>query len=150
MSGTDSLRLLSSFLDIVFHLIQNFERDRPMPKYVTIGYGDEAGYERTAPQVRAAAHEHDHTLAQSGSLIGMAGSPVQVRNPDDSGVETLSAAFMSSALPIAGFAIIEAANLDEAIELVSKSPCAVAHGVVEIWPLESAPKTTSQIVDLSA
>ena len=68
----------------------------------------------------------------------MAGSPILVRNPDDSGVQTQTAAFMISPLPLAGFAIIEAANIDEAIKLVSKSPCAVAHGVVEIWPLESS------------
>lgn len=96
-----------------------------------------AGYERTAPQLRAAAH--DHELERSGALIGMAGSPVQVRNPDDLGVETQVAAYMSSSLPIAGFAVIEAANMDEAINLVAKSPCAVAHGVVEIWPLMSPP-----------
>ena len=45
---------------------------------------------------------------------------------------------MSSALPVAGFAVIEAADLAEAIRIVSKTPCAVAHGVVEIWPLEQA------------
>jgi hypothetical protein len=33
-----------------------------MPKFVTIGYGDEVGYERTAPEVRDAAHAHDATL----------------------------------------------------------------------------------------
>jgi hypothetical protein len=43
---------------------------------------------------------------------------------------------MKSSLPVAGFAIIEAANLAEAMEMVSRSPCAVAHGVVEVWPLE--------------
>jgi hypothetical protein len=45
---------------------------------------------------------------------------------------------MKSSLPVAGFAIIEAANLAEAMEMVSRSPCAVAHGVVEVWPLEVA------------
>lgn len=45
---------------------------------------------------------------------------------------------MSSALPVAGFAIIEAATLQEAIDLVSGTPCAVAHGVVEVWPLREA------------
>jgi hypothetical protein len=43
---------------------------------------------------------------------------------------------MSSSLPIAGFAIIEAATLAEAAAIVSKTPCAVAYGVVEVWPLE--------------
>ena len=110
-----------------------------MPKFITIGYGDEAGYERTAPEVRDAAHAHDNKLKQKGALIGVAGAPIQIRNPDARGVEEQQGAYMSSSLPIAGFALIEAANLAEAIELVSQSPCAVAHGVVEVWPLEEAP-----------
>jgi hypothetical protein len=110
-----------------------------MPKFVTIGYGDRAGYERTAPGVRDAAHDHDARLRADGALIGIAGSPVQVRNPDGAGIETNQKAFMRSDLPIAGFAVIDAANMDEAVALVAKAPCAVAHGVVEVWPLEDRP-----------
>jgi len=109
-----------------------------MPKYVTIGYGDQAGYDRTTPEVRDAAHAHDDALKRRGALMGIAGSPVQVRNPDSTGVRTENAAFMQSPLPVAGFMVIEAADLAEAIKLVSQSPCAVAHGVVEVWPLEGA------------
>ena len=43
--------------------------------------------------------------------------------------------FMSSVLPVAGFALIEAGSLEEAVELESTTPCAVAYGVVEVWPL---------------
>ena len=42
---------------------------------------------------------------------------------------------MASPLPIAGFAIIEAADIEDAIKLVSMVPCAGAHGVVEVWPV---------------
>lgn len=107
-----------------------------MPKFVTIGYGDQAGYDRTDPGVRDAAHAQDAKLHAEGALIGIAGKPVQVRNPGGAGVETRDGPFMSSDLPIAGFAVIEAADLAEAIEKVSRVPCAVAHGVVEVWPLE--------------
>jgi hypothetical protein len=106
-----------------------------MPKFVTIGYCDQAGYDRTTPSVRDAAHEQDAKLCLEGALIGIAGRPVQVRNPEGAGVETLDGPFMSSNLPIAGFAVIEAVDLAEAIEKVSRVPCAVAHGVVEVWPL---------------
>jgi hypothetical protein len=107
-----------------------------MPKFITIGYGDQAGYDRTPQPVRNAAHEQDAILRSQGALIGIAGSPVQVRNPDAARLETLDGPFMSSALPIAGFAVIEAADLAEAVQKVSHVPCAVAHGVVEVWPLE--------------
>lgn len=110
-----------------------------MPKFITIGYGDPTDYDRTSRPVRDAAHAQDAKLLSEGAVIGIAGTPVQVRNPEARGMETREGPFMSSALPVAGFAIIEAASLQEAIEKVSLVPCAVAHGVVEVWPLREAP-----------
>jgi hypothetical protein len=107
-----------------------------MPRFVTIGYGDQAGYERTPRAAREAAHRQDARLRSEGALMGIAGKPVQLRNPDAARLETREGPFMSAALPIAGFAVIEAADLAEAIRKVSCVPCAVAHGVVEVWPLE--------------
>lgn len=109
-----------------------------MPKFITIGYGDRAGYDRSPKPVRDAAHAQDETLRSEGALIGRAGRPVQVRNPEAAGVETRDGPFLSSALPVAGFAVIEAVSLAEAVEKVSTVPCAVAHGVVEVWPLEES------------
>lgn len=43
---------------------------------------------------------------------------------------------MRSDLPIAGFAVIDAPTIDHAVALVAGTPCSVAHGVVEVWPLE--------------
>ncbi len=76
-----------------------------MPKFVTVGYGDEASYNRTSPEVRDAAHAHDADLVKSGALVGRAGLPVLVRNPEAKGVQTENVAFMSSPIPIAGFAV---------------------------------------------
>jgi hypothetical protein len=104
-----------------------------------VGYGDEAGYKRTESSSRDAAHAHDALMKAGGALIGVAGKPVQVRNHGDSGVQTTNGSFMHSDLPIAGFAMIEAKDLQEAIALVSKTPCAVAYGVVEVWPLQETP-----------
>ncbi|MFK4821364.1 YciI family protein [Ochrobactrum quorumnocens] len=109
-----------------------------MPKFVTIGYGDQEGYDRTPKPIRDAAHAHDAKLQKNGVLMGIAGAPVLVRNLDANQVETTNGPFMRSSLPVAGFAIIEAANLEEVIKLVSQTPCAVARGVVEVWPLESS------------
>ncbi|NJO32034.1 MAG: transcription initiation protein [Rhodospirillales bacterium] len=107
-----------------------------MATYITIGYGQPADYDRTPQDVRDAAHAQDARLVEDGALVGIAGAPVQVRNPNADGAETQGGPFMSSDLPIAGFAVIEAASLEEAIEKVSHVPCAVAHGVVEVWPLK--------------
>jgi hypothetical protein len=110
-----------------------------MTKFITIGYGDEAGYERTPQGVLDAAHANDAKLEAEGAVMGVAGEPVQVRNVEAKGVKTTTGAYLTSRLPIAGFAMIEADSLDDAIKKVSQSPCAVAHGVIEVWPLETSP-----------
>jgi hypothetical protein len=107
-----------------------------MPKYITIQYGDRAGYDRTPQDIRQAAHEHDAMLKRRGVVMGIAGTAVQVRNPDGGGVRTETGPYLSSELPIAGFSMMEARDIDEAVALASKSPCAVAHGVIEVWPLK--------------
>ena len=107
-----------------------------MARFVTIGYGDEAGYERTAQEVKDRAHGVDEAMREAGAVSGMAGKPVQVRNHGDAGTTTEDGSFMSSGLPVAGFGLIEAADLDAAIAMVAGTPCAVAYGVVEVWPLD--------------
>jgi hypothetical protein len=109
-----------------------------MPKFVTIGYGDRAGYDRTPQAIRDTAHAHDEMLQKRGVLMGIAGTPVQVRNHEGENVQTKVGAFLVSPLPVAGFAIIEAPSMAEAVRLVSQTPCAIAYGVVEVWPLEQS------------
>jgi len=111
-----------------------------MPQFITIGYGDQAGYNQTDRAIRDAAHAADALRVQHGDVMGIAGRPVQVRNHDAANVEIAHGAFMKADLPVAGFALIEAPDLDAAIQIASRAPCAVAHGVVEVWPLEQASK----------
>ncbi|MFD9698832.1 YciI family protein [Lentzea sp. NPDC059081] len=107
-------------------------------KFVTIGYGDREGYDRMEPSLRDTAHAHDDRLRAAGAEMGIAGQPVQVRNHANTGTAVAPGPFLTSALPIAGFAIIEADSLEEAVSLVSGTPCAVGYGVVEVWPLDTA------------
>ena len=44
-----------------------------MPKFVTIGYGDQKGYDRTSETIRDSAHEHDAQMVKKGVLMGIAG-----------------------------------------------------------------------------
>ncbi len=106
-----------------------------MATFIAIGYGDAAGYNRVSDECRRAAHARDDELRTAGVLIGRAEDPVQVRNPEGAGVRLEPGPFLRSGLPIAGFAVLEAEDLDAAIERVSQTPCALAHGVVEVWPL---------------
>lgn len=107
-----------------------------MPRFLTIGYGDRAGYDATSEVLRTAAHAQDAMLRAAGAVIGVAGRPVQFRNPGAGGVERQEGPFLRSDLPVAGFALIEAADLEDAVQKVATTPCAVAQGVVEVWPLD--------------
>jgi len=110
-----------------------------MAKFITIGYGDSDGYQRTDPAVRDAAHAHDQRLQAGGAVMGIAGAPVQVRNHNGAGPQLTTGPYLRSDLPIAGFGLIEADSIEEAARMVAGTPCAVAQGVVEVWPLQSAP-----------
>jgi hypothetical protein len=70
--------------------------------------------------------------------MGIAKYPVQVRNHDAVSVQTKNWPYMASELPVAGFAVIEAPTMAEAVKIASQTPCAVAYGVVEVWPLEQS------------
>ncbi len=115
-----------------------------MPQFITIGYGSEVGYAQTDKSVRDAAHAEDAKRVQLGDIMGIAGKPVQVRNHDAAGVQVMAGAFLKADLPIAGFALIEAADLDAAIEIAWRSPCAFAQGVVEVWPLNPTPEAAGE------
>lgn len=80
---------------------------------------------------------HDANLVSQGAVMGIVGVPVQVRNPEGTGVQTESGPYLTAALPVAGFGILEADTLEEAVRLASQSPCAIAHGVIEVWPLRT-------------
>ncbi len=109
-----------------------------MPTFLTIGYGDRAGYEATSPALREEAHTHDAWLVWQGAVVGRAGAPTQVRNPEGTGARASTGAFLRADLPVAGFAVFEAPSLEEAVARAAGTPCAIAHGVVEVWPLLTA------------
>ena len=71
-----------------------------MATFITIGYGDEAGYQRTPQELRDAAHAHDDRLVEGGAVMGIAATPVQVRNPEATGVTTTTGAYGLSLIHI--------------------------------------------------
>ena len=101
-----------------------------MAKFITIGYGDESDYLKTSADIKEVAHAHDEWLVERGAVVVFAGSPTQVSVLTRTAEHAPMKVLYRKLRPIAGFALIEQ-NADEAVELVSKTPCAVAYGVVE-------------------
>ena len=48
---------------------------------------------------------------------------------------TTDGAFAGSRVPLAGFCIIEAADLNEVVQLVARTPCTRAKGAIEVRPI---------------
>jgi len=92
-------------------------------------------------EIGAICAPHDKALRESGHLllVGSLAMPDQYRTlrADANGVTTSDGPYAPTSEPFGAFFIVEAESLDEAVKLVSNTPCAVGHGVVEVWPLQS-------------
>ena len=103
-------------------------------KFLCLAYGKAEDWHALPEARRQELLRRDDALRQRGALISVVGEPTVVRAWDGA-VHRSSEAFAASDSPLVGFSIIEATDLDEAVELVSGTPCAVARGAIEVRPL---------------
>lgn len=103
-------------------------------KFLVLAYGaGEDWNELTAEQQRELLAQDD-TLRARGDLVAAVGTAITLRTWDRD-APVVDGAFTRSPLPLAGFGVIDAEDLQEAISLVANTPCAVAKGAVELRPL---------------
>jgi hypothetical protein len=101
---------------------------------------NEPGYEKTASaEQRAAAHADYLALTEDHRAVGGARlHPVEmatsVRVVDGRTLVT-DGPFADTKEVLGGFYLIEAANLDEALDFAARIPAARLNGVVEVWPV---------------
>jgi hypothetical protein len=104
-------------------------------KYLCLAYGAEKDWKALTKSEQDALLAQDEIVRKRGALMAAVepaittvcawdGKPVVTNN----GVAELPA-------PLAGFSVIEAANIEEVIQLVAATPCARAKGFVEIRPI---------------
>lgn len=103
-------------------------------KFLCLAYGDEAGWHSLGPTEKQEVLARDAVIRDRGNLMAAVQPKVtSIRNWDHK-LEISDEAFGRQDLPLAGFSVIEAANVEEVIELVANTPCARARGVIEIRP----------------
>jgi hypothetical protein len=103
-------------------------------KFLCLAYGDEDGWKALSDDEKKAYLANDAVIRDRGNLMAAVKTTVtSVRNWDGN-LKVTDGPFSPLALPLAGFSVIEAASLDEVIQLVSNTPCARAEGVIEIRP----------------
>jgi hypothetical protein len=103
--------------------------------FLCLAYGDEKDWNALGREQQEELLAADERLRQRGALIAAVRQEVTTVRAWE-GVPVVSAGPIGSpSLPLAGFSVIEAANLEEAINLVAATPCARAKGAIEIRPL---------------
>jgi len=103
-------------------------------KFLCLAYGDEAGWNSLSEEERREALAQDAVIRSRGNLMSAVQRAVTSVKNWDQNLQVNNEPFARNELPLAGFSVIEAENVEEVIELVSNTPCARARGVIEIRP----------------
>jgi hypothetical protein len=104
-------------------------------KYLCLAYGAEKDWRALSPAEQAALLAEDEKLRRRGALMAAVETTVTTVRAWDGTPVTAPGPFAAPALPLAGFSIIEARDIDEAVALVAGTPCARAKGAIEIRPI---------------
>jgi len=104
-------------------------------KYLCLAYGDEKDWKALTKGEQDALLAQDEVLRKRGALMAAVEPRATTVRAWDGTPTITDGAFADSSAPLAGFYIIEAADLSEAIQLVAGTPCARAKGAIEVRPI---------------
>jgi hypothetical protein len=104
-------------------------------KFLCLAYGDEKDWQQLGAAEQAALLETDNLLRQRGDLVVALRNEPTTLTAWDGRPSISQGPYAMSKAPLAGFSVIEAADLEEACRLITDSPCARAGGAVEIRPI---------------
>jgi hypothetical protein len=103
-------------------------------KFLCLAYGDEEGWNSLSESEKQEVLAQDEVIRSRGNFMtAVKPEVITVRNWDKN-LELTEGPTIRGLLPLAGFSIIEADNVDEVIKMVSNTPCARARGYIEIRP----------------
>lgn len=105
-------------------------------KFLCLAYGDENDWKALSKEQQAELLAQDDVLRARGDMVAVLAPATTVRAWDGTPVTT-PGPFARAARPLVGFGLIEARDIGEAVALVAKTPCAVAKGAVEVWPVRT-------------
>lgn len=104
-------------------------------QFLCLAYGDEKDWKTLTKEEQDTMLAADERLRQRGALMAAVQPEVTTVRAWDGAPETSAQPVGGSPLPLAGFSLIEAADLEEAVKLVAQTPCARAKGAIEIRPV---------------
>lgn len=104
-------------------------------KFLCLAYGDEAGWNGLSDEEKKDALAQDKVIQDRGNLMSAVQPAVTAVRNWYNNLQVTEGIDKNQGLPLAGFSVIEAANVEEVIGLVANTPCARANGVIEIRQL---------------
>ena len=119
-------------------------------KYLCLAYGDEKDWKELSKAEQDELLKQDDVLRQRGDLVAALDQSATTVRAWDGVPEATHGGFAESRVPLAGFAIIAAPDLERAIELVADTPCARAKGAVELRPIDQINDAGPNAADILA
>lgn len=104
-------------------------------KFLCLAYGAEEDWNTLSGKEQEELLAQDERLRQRGTLMGSVRTQVVTVTAWDGNLRIAEGRYAPSDAPLAGFSVIEAANVDEVARLVARTPCARARGAIEIRPI---------------
>lgn len=104
-------------------------------KFLCLAYGAEKDWLKLSEEERSALLAQDEVIRSKGNLVSALDSRVITLRAWDGTPSLTEEPFARSAIPLAGFAIIDAKNVNELVALIARTPCARARGAIEIHRL---------------
>jgi hypothetical protein len=104
-------------------------------KFLCLAYGDEKDWKALSKEEQEALLAQDDVMRKRGDIVAALRPEFTIVTAWDGVPHAANGAFAPATKPLAGFGIIEAENLKEAIRLVANTPCARAKGAVELHPI---------------
>lgn len=104
-------------------------------KYLCLAYGAEEDWNALSKREQEELLSHDAALREQGAEMSAVRPAVTTVRAWDGEPVVTDGPYSALRIPLAGFSIIEARDMDEVIRLVKDTPCARAKGAIEIRPL---------------
>jgi hypothetical protein len=104
-------------------------------KFLCLAYGAEKDWLDLTEHQQEEYLANDKVLRDRGATMAAVQNNVTTVSAWDGKPKTVPMSFAQSSVPLAGFSIIEAVDIEEAVLLVANTPCSRAKGAIEIRPL---------------
>lgn len=101
-------------------------------KFLCLAYGAEKDWLKLSDEERSALLAQDEVIRSKGNLVSALEPRVITLRAWNGTPALAEEPFGKSAVPLAGFAIIEARTVHEVVALIADTPCARAKGAIEI------------------